>query len=169
MQIPVVTDETERSREQQRGSEIMSKSMPERTRKNGTGRRLGRPGRILLAEDDAEMASLLVGALHNAGYETVTCSDGLQLLRRLKFTKEDGGEEYDLVISDIRMPNVSGLDVLRAESYGGEFPPVILITAFGDEWTHGKARYLGAIDVFDKPFDIGELINRVREIVPPHK
>jgi DNA-binding response OmpR family regulator len=114
------------------------------------------------------MASLLVGALRKAGYETTVCQDGLQLLAHLKFSAGETHECFDLVVSDIRMPRISGLDVLRAESYGGEFPPVILITAFGDEWTHGKARYLGAVDVFDKPFDIGDLVNRVRELVPPN-
>jgi DNA-binding response OmpR family regulator len=123
--------------------------------------------RILVAEDDEEMAALLVGALRKAGYETTTCHDGLQLLGHLKFSASDAHEGFDLVISDIRMPRISGLDVLRAESFGGEFPPIILITAFGDEWTHGKARYLGAVDVFDKPFDIGDLVTRVRELVPP--
>jgi DNA-binding response OmpR family regulator len=87
----------------------------------------------------------------------------------MKFTDDaiGDGDDFDLVISDIRMPNITGLDVLRAKSYGGELPPVILITAFGDEWTHDKAKYLGAIDVIDKPFDIRAFIDRVREIVPP--
>jgi DNA-binding response OmpR family regulator len=84
----------------------------------------------------------------------------------LKFSATEDHHNIDLVISDIRMPRISGLDVLRAESFGGEFPPIILITAFGDEWTHGKAKYLGAVDVFDKPFDIGELVDRVRELLP---
>jgi DNA-binding response OmpR family regulator len=149
--------------------------MSERTDQGfGTGgsqEHQSRQRRILLAEDDVEMAALLVGALQKAGYQIETCYDGLQLLRRLKFSSEDvehhDNSDFDLVISDIRMPKVSGLDVLRARSYGGGLPPVILITAFGDEWTHGKAKYLGAIDVFDKPFDIGELVDRVREIVPP--
>lgn len=126
-----------------------------------------RSRRLLVAEDDQDMAALLVGALRKAGYDTVICQDGLQLLRHLKFSGSGDNEEFDLVISDIRMPRISGLDVLRAKSYGGEFPPIILITAFGDEWTHGKARYLGAVDVFDKPFDIEDLVNRVRELIPP--
>lgn len=123
--------------------------------------------RILVAEDDYEMADLVVGALCKAGYETEICHDGLELLRYLKFSRSDDFKEFDLVISDIRMPHISGLDVLRAKSYGGEFPPIILITAFGDEWTHDKARYLGAVDIFDKPFEIGGLVERVKELIPP--
>lgn len=149
----------------------MSNQKPNRVGAGERRRQLDRPIRILLAEDDAEMSELLVGELHKAGYEITTCADGLELLRRLKFSNDsdgaEGADEFDLVISDIRMPHISGLDVLRARSYGGALPPVILITAFGDEWTHGKARYLGAIDIFDKPFDIGTFIDRVREIVPP--
>jgi DNA-binding response OmpR family regulator len=124
--------------------------------------------RILIAEDDPEMAALLVRALAGAGYETVTCSNGLDLLRHLNFSRSGAVQDRsDLVISDIRMPGVTGLDVLRAASFSDGFPPIILITAFGDEWTHGKARYLGAVDIFDKPFDIEDLVNRVRELVPP--
>jgi len=123
--------------------------------------------RILIAEDDQEMASLLEGALQKAGYETVLCHDGWELLQHLKFSKSDKSfEDIDLVVSDIRMPRISGLDVLRTQSFGGEFPPIILITAFGDEWTRGKARYLGAVDMFDKPFEIGKLVDRVKELIP---
>ena len=133
----------------------------------GTGRDSSAPPRrILVAEDDHEMADLVVGALRKAGYDTETCHDGLELLRHLKFSESDDLTEFDLVISDIRMPHISGLDVLRAKNYGGEFPPIILITAFGDEWTHGKAQYLGAVDIFDKPFEIADLVSRVRELVP---
>lgn len=146
----------------------MSETKTNNAKRQESEERAERARRILVAEDDEEMAALLVGALHKAGYDTVTCHDGLQLLRHLKFSAVPGsGEDLDLVISDIRMPRISGLDVLRASSFGGDFPPIILITAFGDDWTHGKARYLGAVDVFDKPFDIGELVNRVRELVPP--
>ena len=144
----------------------MSKSTSDKSKLDAKQKRSKRPPRILVAEDDVEMADLVVRALDKAGYDTQTCHDGLELLRYLKFSASDNGEEFDLVISDIRMPHITGLDVLRAKSYGGEFPPIILITAFGDEWTHGKARYLGAVDVFDKPFEIGDLVNRVKTLIP---
>ena len=73
--------------------------------------------------------------------------------------------DIDLVISDIRMPWVTGMEVLRGMRQCLGYPPVILITAFGDDQTHAEARQLGAAAVFDKPFDIEELLEKVRELV----
>jgi DNA-binding response OmpR family regulator len=64
------------------------------------------------------------------------------------------------------MPGVTGLEVLEGTREYKEFPPMILITAFGDEETHDQARRLGAAAIFDKPFDIDELLAKVREILP---
>jgi DNA-binding response OmpR family regulator len=61
------------------------------------------------------------------------------------------------------------LEALKTCGYIGKFPPVILITAFGDQWTHAQARKLGAVDIIDKPFDIDDLVERVRQLVPPSR
>jgi CheY-like chemotaxis protein len=75
---------------------------------------------------------------------------------------------FDLVISDVRMPGLTGIEILEGMYKHKGFPPVVLITAFGDEETHEQAHRLGAVAMFDKPFDIDELIAKVQEIVPSY-
>jgi len=124
--------------------------------------------RILLAEDDYDMRILLAWSLRESGYEVVECPDGIHLLDHVgSFFPPADPEDFDLIISDIRMPGVTGLEVLEGTREYKGFPPMILITAFGDEETHEQARRLGAVAIFDKPFDIDDLLTKVREIVPP--
>jgi DNA-binding response OmpR family regulator len=121
-----------------------------------------------VAEDDQEMASLLVRAFKKAGYEVNACHNGWDLLGILGiFPAREAFEEISLVVSDIRLPGISGLEALKTCTYTGSFPPMILITAFGDRWTHEEAQRLGAVDTLDKPFDVDELVDRVRQLVPP--
>ena len=141
-------------------------------RKGSLQERNGRrsPPRILLAEDDSEMRALLARALRRAGYEVRECANGIELLEHLEvFCTEGEIEKIDLVISDIRMPGLTGLEVLEGLREEKGFPPMILITAFGDEETHAEAERYGAVAMFDKPFDIDELIEKVREVVPVYR
>jgi CheY-like chemotaxis protein len=129
--------------------------------------------RVLLGEDDAEMRSVLAEALRRKGYTVEECSDGMKLLNRLDAlllspevtTKEP--EHFDLIISDIRMPGVTGMSILEGVQLFDEFPPMILITAFGDEKTHAEASRLGVAAMFDKPFDVDDLLRKVEELAPP--
>ena len=125
--------------------------------------------RILLAEDDREMRVLLAEQLRHDGYEVVECCDGQGLVAHLSALFLPGAEpeEFDLVISNIRMPAFSGLEVLDGLHGRAGCPPVILITAFGDEQTHERARRLGAVATFDKPFRIPDLLAVVRQTVAP--
>lgn len=124
---------------------------------------------ILLAEDDREMRVLLAAALRHAGYGVIECSDGVELLEHLGSYILPGKEHeaVDLVISDIRMPGVTGLEILEGLSRRGDFPPFILITAFGDVETHAIAEHCGALAMFDKPFDVDDLVDKVRKVVLP--
>jgi two-component system response regulator (stage 0 sporulation protein F) len=124
--------------------------------------------RILLAEDDAEMRSLLALMLRKEGYHVTECPDGISLLDQLSFFFLPGQEheEVDLIISDIRMPGVTGMEILMGAHENAGFPPIILITAFGDEKTHAQAKQFEAAAMFDKPFDIDDLLTKVRELMP---
>lgn len=115
--------------------------------------------RILLAEDDAELRELLALVLEGAGYQVVQCANGLQLLKQL-----ERSENFSLVISDLRMPRLSGLDVLDRLRNRGQTPPFICMTAFGDEQTHKRASRLGAVATIDKPFDLDEMIALVERV-----
>ena len=70
--------------------------------------------RILLAEDDKEMRSLLALMLRKEGYQVCECMDGLSLLDMLSsfFLPDEEHENFDLIISDIRMPGVTGMEIL---------------------------------------------------------
>lgn len=114
--------------------------------------------RIVLAEDDAEVRRLLASALEKDGHEIVLLRDGAALVAALSVPQilEPGFRTPDLVITDHRMPLLTGLDALSMLRRGGWTIPVLLITAFGDPLTHQDARRLGAAAVLDKPFDLLE-------------
>jgi DNA-binding response OmpR family regulator len=121
---------------------------------------------ILLAEDDDELRKLLAWSLHKEGYKVTECTDGMDLLNHLDGYLFSGETiDVDLIISDIRMPGLTGLEILEGLHTIENFPPMILITAFGDEETHAQAQRLGAAAILDKPFDIEDLLTRVREIL----
>ena len=124
--------------------------------------------RIAVADDSAEMRALIAQALRADGYDVVESGDGHQLVRLLEpVDPEQHATSVDLVVSDLRMPELSGLDVLGALHDRELRTPFILITAFGDEDTHREARDLGAAAVLDKPFDIDRLRSLVHASLPP--
>jgi DNA-binding response OmpR family regulator len=122
---------------------------------------------VLLAEDDPEMRGLVAEALRGDGYEVVELADGGRLLvdiaARLK--AGSGADSLDIIVSDIRMPVCTGLQILAALRDAHWRTPVILMTAFGDEATRKHAESLQAV-LLDKPFDIDELRAAVANLVP---
>ncbi len=123
------------------------------------------PPRILLAEDDAEMRALVSDDLRRAGYSVVECADGAALLRRLDSANRTQGLGVDLVVSDVRMPELTGLEVLERLRGADPFTPYIVVTAFGSAETRRAAARLGAIAVLDKPFDIKDLLRLVEDAI----
>jgi DNA-binding response OmpR family regulator len=116
------------------------------------------PPRILVAEDDEAMRGVVVDTLRKDGYAVSEVSDGGRLLVTLakECAHVDGAELVDLLVSDVRMPVCTGLEILEQLRAAKWHVPVILMTAFGDEATKNRARLLGAI-LFDKPFDMDDL------------
>jgi CheY-like chemotaxis protein len=125
------------------------------------------PLRILLAEDDLEMRRMLSWYLRKKGCDVTASKNGDDLMRHLGFL---GPLEYfhgfDLIISDIRMPGVTGLQVLEAAKEFDDFPPMILITAFPDKQTLDLSRRLGAAALLTKPFDMDDLLSIISQIFP---
>ena len=124
---------------------------------------------VLLAEDDADFRHLLASVLEEDGYEVVQAGDGLALLASIENTLTVRRERPDafLVVADVRMPGLTGLDVLAILRCANWATPVILITAFGDEATHSEGHELGVVAMFDKPFNVHELRATVLETIPP--
>lgn len=116
--------------------------------------------RVLVAEDDAQMRRLVVEALRHDGYEVDEVHDGGQLLGAASQSAD-----IDLIISDIRMPAFTGMQILAALRNAGSGVPVILMTAFGDDETRAHAERLGAI-LFDKPFALDDLRTAVMNMLP---
>lgn len=131
-----------------------------------------RPLRVLLIEDDDAMRAMLADAFRHEGWEVTECESVFRWLQHcvneFAETSGSGTNSYDVVVSDICMPGMSGLEVMAMlkDMYSAAVcPPTILITAFGDDETHEQARALGAAEVLDKPFDTKHLIHTVREVV----
>lgn len=122
---------------------------------------------VLVAEDDDEMRRLLAKVLHADGYATVECHNGIELYQHLEpFVVRRMPLDFDAILSDIRMPGLTGLEILEDLHDCRGFPPVILITAFGDAGVHIRARKAGVAAVLDKPFGTEELLEKLHEIVP---
>jgi two-component system, NtrC family, response regulator AtoC len=107
--------------------------------------------RMLVVEDDAVARDLLCEILRADGFEVEAVDDGAPAVERASHGR------YDLVLSDVRMERVGGLDVLRAFTEKSPATPVILITAFGDVTGAMEAIGHGAYDYVSKPFNIEEL------------
>ena len=119
--------------------------------------------KIVIAEDDAEMRALLAELMRRDGYDVHEAKDGRELLLVLESVCIHGIGP-DLIVSDIRMPGYTGLELLWAMREAEIALPVILITAFSDRKVRDKARRSGAILV-DKPLDFDDLRRLVRGLV----
>lgn len=108
--------------------------------------------KILLVDDDASLRRVLSHHLSEAGYQVVAAADGKNGLEL--FTEE----RIDLVITDIQMPEMSGLELLRRISVMSPDTVVLMITAFGSIETAVEAMKLGAYDYITKPFNREELL-----------
>ena len=119
--------------------------------------------RVLIAEDDEEFRTVLCEGFQGAGYEVTACKHGMDLIRQLRSLDTPAQPEaFDIIVSDVRMPGVTGLSVLAGLREMTGIPPIILITAFGDDETHDEAARLGAFAILDKPFDLTELLDLAR-------
>jgi two-component system response regulator PilR (NtrC family) len=115
------------------------------------------PKRILVVDDERSLRELLAIVLRREGYEVLLAEDGHAALAALN------RGPLDLLISDIKMPDMSGVEVLRAAKAGDAAIPAIMMTAFASTETAVEAMRLGACDYLVKPFDVDELKLKVRE------
>lgn len=124
--------------------------------------------RLLLAEDDPELRRMMARALRRRGYAVVEAHDGRELVEvLLRAVTGERGLMPALIVSDVRMPGHTGLEVLARLRRIDWRTPVILLTAFGDPETHAEAERLGAAALLDKPFDLDDLCSAATALVPP--
>ena len=111
--------------------------------------------RLLIVEDEGILRQNLASVFTEHGYSTQTASSGTDALKILD------DEQFDLVITDIRMPGADGLAVLRKAREAGDNTPVLVMTAYGTVDSAVDAMRLGAYDYIQKPFDLEELEMKV--------
>lgn len=110
--------------------------------------------RILIAEDEERIASFLEKGLRSHGYTTITVSDGKAAAAMAR------DKDFDLLVLDLGLPGLDGLEALRELRKRGERIPVVILTARSDAAVEGFE--IGADDYVTKPFRFDELLARIR-------
>ena len=118
---------------------------------------------ILVIEDEPSVAIALRDSLESEGYQVQTAKDGSEGLRLASVNVGDDGPE--LIILDLMLPKISGLEVCQRLRRAGVETPVIMLTARGAASDAAFGLKLGADDYIPKPFDVGELLARVEAVL----
>lgn len=114
--------------------------------------------RVLLVDDEADIVDPVSYALEREGFEVRAVGDGVEALEIAR------GEPFDVIVLDVMLPGMSGIDVCR--TLRSESPvPIVMLTARDDEVDRVLGLELGADDYVTKPFSTAELISRVRAIL----
>src|SRR5467141_5475883 len=113
---------------------------------------MAEPARILVVDDDGAARALMVQILAEDGHAVIACSDGAEAMEQL-----DHAPEFDVVVSDIRMRDVDGLEVLDWVHKHAPETPVLLVTAFGNIDGAVEAIRRGAYDYISKPYDVNAI------------
>jgi CheY-like chemotaxis protein len=125
--------------------------------------------RVVVAEDAADVRRMVAVALRRLGYSVVEAASGPELLDKLGDALLSGvaASRPHVIISDIRMPGLTGLEVLAGIRQAGWPTRVVLMTAYADPDTRAEARRLGVDALFAKPFDIDDLMTVVVNMTSP--
>ncbi len=122
-------------------------------------------GRVLIIDDEAEIRRNLTFGLTQEDYSVVTCPDGISAIHELNQSRNKG-LAYDYLITDIFMPDIDGLKILKVIK--NQYPdlPVLVITGFGDERLMMTALAEYNTGFLNKPFEISELVSALEELTP---
>ena len=115
-------------------------------------------GRILIVDDDPNIREVIGFAVENAGYSTMFAEDGLAALELAK------GGDPDLIVLDIGLPEIDGLEVCREVRKGSDVP-ILFLTARDDEFDRIIGLEIGGDDYVTKPFSPRELVARIKAIL----
>jgi len=116
------------------------------------------PLRVLIVEDDPDQSSILREVLTSHGFSVAAAADGIEAEKIIS------GRPFDVVVSDIRMPNMDGLELARRLAVRERPPAIILITAFPSPRTVELGYTAGAARVLSKPFSLEKFIQWVGEV-----
>ena len=122
-------------------------------------------GRVLIIDDEAEIRRNLTFGLTQEGYTAVACPDGISAIHELNNARKSG-IRFDYLVTDIFMPDIDGLKILKVIK--SQYPdlPVLVITGFGDERLMVTALSEHNTGYLDKPFEISDLVGALDELSP---
>lgn len=115
--------------------------------------------RILVVDDEDELRTLLTDIIIKAGYEAATASDGDEAIGMVKKTK------YDVALLDIKMPNLSGIEVLKYIQEHSRDTKAIILTGYADLKHAMEAREYGAHDFISKPYKIEDVLTTIKRVL----
>jgi len=115
--------------------------------------------KVLVVDDDLDLLGLIAFALRQAGYLVIEAQDGPSALQAI------AQEAPDLIVLDVNLPRIDGLEVLRRLRAGGSRTPVMLLTVLAGEENQIRGLDLGADDYLTKPFSPRTLLARVRTLL----
>lgn len=151
-----------------RKSAVPSIGGEERSRRSDIGPGVVKRPCAIVAEDDPAMRELVVTTLRLEGFEVLEAEDGVDLLDKIGDVvgnREGGKDAVSVIVSDVRMPDFTGLDILAALRMAGWQTPMVLMTAFGDEATHAETANESRVVLLDKPFSMRELLVAARRVM----
>lgn len=119
---------------------------------------------VLVVDDDPPIREMLADFLKDEGYEVLVAGDGASALGTL----QQSAESIDLALLDVRLPDVQGLEILRAMAEKGLELPVIVMTAHGTSSTAIHSMQLGAYDYLTKPIDLNQLGLTIKRLLEHH-
>ena len=119
---------------------------------------------VLVADDDREMRRWISCALQSVGYDVVLCDGGEELLERMGSALMNPHETIEVVITDVRMPGFTGLQVLEGLERAHKETPIVLMTAFAGALDDIRTRKHGGVEVLVKPFDVDDLLTAVARV-----
>lgn len=131
-------------------------------------------GRVLVVEDEELIRETIALALTEEGYEVVTVEDGRKGLELLcnSNNRDSGfpeGIPFDLIVLDLMLPYVNGLDLCRLVRHEGNSVPILMLSAKGSETDRVVGLEVGADDYLTKPFGMRELVARCRALLRRHR
>lgn len=122
--------------------------------------------RVLVVEDEDLIREMVVLALKDEGYEVISTKDGREALNLFQDSTSNGRElTFDLLILDLMLPQVNGLDICRLLRYQGNVIPILILSAKASETDRVLGLEVGADDYLTKPFSMRELVARTRALL----
>lgn len=120
---------------------------------------MARDRKILIVDDNPHMCNLLTDILEIFDYQGITAKDGEDALSHLR------KESFDLVITDLRMPNLGGMDLLKSIKEENPSLPVVIITAYGKSDTERDVLAAKADGYLAKPFKVNDIENLLKGLL----